>query len=125
MNIPVELYTELLNHVLQTIEDQELEDFEELHFHAFNEDHYIIGYYQASEWLKKHDIDAFEAIAEVIEWEENQFEVVNLKAAHCNAETIANLYVYIAGEELLSEFDLDASKEELIAELKQSLKEVK
>ena len=33
---------ELLSHVIDTINDQELTEFDELNFHAFNEDHYII-----------------------------------------------------------------------------------
>ena len=51
---------ELTEHLNDTIEY--LDSTDEIHFHAFNEDYYIIGYYQAKEWLKEHDLDTFEAI---------------------------------------------------------------
>ncbi len=117
------LKSELLSHVIETINNQGLEDFEELHHYAFNEDYYIIGYYQASEWLKKHDIDAFEAIAEVIEWQQSVFGEVTIKPEDINSEKIVNLYVYLKGEDLLSDFDLEQEKDELLADLNEALKE--
>ena len=53
---------ELISHVIGRINDLDLQDFDELHFHAFNEDYYIIGYYNAEQWLKEHDVSEFEAI---------------------------------------------------------------
>ena len=35
---------------------------EDIHFHLFNEDYYIIGYYQAQKWLDHHGITTFEAL---------------------------------------------------------------
>ena len=32
-------------------------DIDELHHRLFNEDYFIIGYYNASEWFKKNDLD--------------------------------------------------------------------
>ena len=113
--------TELLNHVIQTITDQDLTDFEELHYHAFNEDYYIIGYYQAEKWLKEHDVSPFEAISDVIEWELEVFGEVNLRPEEINAERVVNLYVYVLGEELLSEFDLDQDQSELLSNLEEAL----
>ena len=80
---------------------------DELHYHCFNEDYYIIGYYQANEWLKQHNVDAFEAIGRVIEWEYEVLGETTLKAEDINSENIVNKYVYALGEELLNEFDLD------------------
>lgn len=115
------VYQELLNHVINKINDLELEDFEELHHTCFNEDYYIIGYYQASEWLKNHNIDPFEAIADVIEWQQENFGETFLNHVDINSEKIVNLYVYIKGEELLSNFDLDQSKDDLLSELREEL----
>ena len=112
---------ELLSHIIDTIEDQDLTDFDDLHFHAFNEDYYIIGYFQAEQWLKKHDISPFEAIADIIEWEQFTIGESMLKPEDINAEKIANLYVYIKGEELLSDFDLEQTQSDLINDLKESL----
>ena len=98
---------ELLTHIIECIEDRQLTDMDELHYHCFNEDYYIIGYYKASEWLKQHDVDAFEAIGRVIEWEYEAMGETTLKAEDINSENIVNKYIYALGEELLNEFNLD------------------
>lgn len=113
------LKTELLNHVIQTIEDCDLESFEDLHFHAFNEDHYLIGYFQCTEWLKKHNIDTFQAIADCVNYENDNFGEVSTN--YDNSETVVNMYVYIKGEELLSEFDLDQDAQALLSDLREEL----
>jgi hypothetical protein len=115
------LRNELLNHVIDTIKDQDITDLDELHYHAFNEDYYIIGYYQAEQWLKRHDISPFEAIVDVIEWEDQVFGESHLKPEDINAEKIVNLYVYIKGEELLSEFDLVQDVSDLLKDLEGDL----
>ena len=58
---------ELAAHILDKINDGILDDTnkDDWHYYAFNEDYYIIGYYNANEWLKKHNIDPFEAIETV------------------------------------------------------------
>lgn len=111
------LRDELLHHVINTIKDQQLTNFDELHYHAFNEDYYIIGYYRADQWLKSHDISPWEAIEKVIEWEQGVIGEVCLKPEAINSEKIVNMYAFILGEELLSEFDLDQSPEDLIEAL--------
>lgn len=112
------IYKELLSHVIETIEDRDLTNFEELHFHAFNEDYYIVGYYEAEQWLKKHDVSAFEAIQEVIDYEQSNFGEVN---TDIDSEAVVNMYVYIKGEELLADFDLDQSQADLLEQLKAQL----
>lgn len=54
---------ELQAHILDQINDGILTDQnkEDWHFYAFNEDYFIIGYYKASQWLKRHNIGEFEA----------------------------------------------------------------
>lgn len=115
------IHKELLQHVIDTINDLDLEDFEELHYHAFNEDYYIIGYYNAEQWLKHHHVSPFEAIADIVSWERENFGEVSLTPDDMNAERIVNLYVYVLGEELLSEFDLDQDKDELLSDLNEAL----
>ena len=114
------LRTELLQHSIDTLKGLILSgnfDRDEFHYHCFNEDYYIIGYYQASEWLKLHNIDAFEAIAKVMEWEQEVFGEVMLKPTDINSESVVNHLVYILGEELLNEFDYDLTSLELLAEM--------
>jgi len=94
-----------------TFNDENKDDW---HHIAFNEDYYIIGYYQASEWLKKHNIDTFEAIGVCQEWEENVLG--EKQKSYDNSETTVNMYVYVMGEELLNELDaenIDELKEKL------------
>ena len=101
---------ELKAHILGMVNDEVLTDDnrEDWHFHAFNEDYYIIGYYQASEWLELHGVDAFEAINTVVEYEQDNFGERSTRVD--NAESVVNMYVYILGEELLSEIDADTIK---------------
>jgi len=108
---------ELKTHIIETINDQQLDNFDELHYHAFNEDYYIIGYYQADQWLKQHDVSSFDAINTVKEYEVSNFGEMT---TDINSESIVNMYVYILGEELLSEFDLDQDANELIEEIENS-----
>lgn len=112
---------EIIRHIIDTIIDQDLESFEDLHHLAFNEDYYVTGCYRANEWLKKHNIDAFEAVTYVLEQEQEQFGEITLKSEDINAERIVNLYVYFRGQELLSEFDLDQSQDALLNDLREAL----
>lgn len=110
---------ELAHHILGKINDGVIDDGnkDDWHFHLFNEDYYIIGYYEASQWLKNHDIDPFEAISICQKWEEDilgeQHKVYD------NAETTVNVLTYILGEELLDEIDADN-----IEELEESMNEI-
>lgn len=76
---------------------------EELHYHLFNEDYYIIGYHQAQKWLDEHEISTFEALETIREYEDFHFGKTR---SYTNAEETVNMLVYIYGEELLSELDL-------------------
>jgi hypothetical protein len=98
--------TELLNHILDCINEEMLtnDNADEWHYYAFNEDYYIIGYWHAAEWLKKHDLDAFEAIAEVVYYRENAFGDSNIDSNDINPEWVVNQLAYFYGEELIAEF---------------------
>lgn len=108
------IITELESHIRNLVDDEvlTLDNRDEWHFHAFNEDYYIIGYYQASEWLKKHDSDAWEAIGYVMEQQEVHFGESALKAEEINSERIVNLVAYFAGFEAL-----DNIQDELVDQL--------
>lgn len=89
-----------------------LDNVEDWHFHAFNEDYYIIGYYNAEQWLSKHGVSAFDAIETIKEYEQSNFGEVSTRFD--NAESVVNMYVYILGEELLADI-----QEDLIEELEE------
>ena len=98
---------ELAEHVQALINDKVLtqDNIDDWHFHAFNEDHYLIGYYNCEQWLKKHDVSAFEAINTIVEYEQDNYGLLSTQID--NAETVVNMYVYILGEEIISEWEHD------------------
>lgn len=104
---------ELKEHILDKVNDEVLTDqnVDDWHFHCFNEDCYIIGHNNAEQWLKQHDVSAFEAMETVISWEHEVLGEVSLKSDDINAEKIVNLYVYVLGEELLSEIGAESIEE--------------
>lgn len=108
---------ELAQHILDKINDGAIDNTnkDDWHFYCFNEDYYIIGYYEASQWLKSHDIDAFEAIGICQQYEKDMFGEQN--KIYDNAETTVNMLAYIWGEELLYSIEADTI-EELETELK-------
>jgi hypothetical protein len=102
--------TELSNHILDRINDGILttENRDEWHFLCFNEDYYIIGYFQASEWLKKHNIEEFEACGICQEYEIENFGESQI---YDNSEKTVNMLAYIYGEEILNSFNVDTLEE--------------
>ena len=75
-----------------------LEDITELHHDIFNTDYYIIGRYQAKEWMGS---EAFECIGIVKEYEESNFGEVYTDLSEPGR--VVNMYVYIVGERILDE----------------------
>ena len=76
----------------QLVEDNEL------HNEIFNTDYYIIGTFEATEWL---DNQVFQVIDYIKEYEESNFGEVTTDLS--NPEKLVNMYVYILGEEILYE----------------------
>lgn len=70
----------------------------DLHHEIFNTDYYIIGRYDAKQWLGD---DVFEAIDVIKEYEQDNFGEVNTDLSE--PERVVNMYVYILGEEVLQE----------------------
>tara|TARA_X000001382_G_scaffold80559_1_gene56689 strand:+ start:355 stop:717 length:363 start_codon:yes stop_codon:yes gene_type:complete len=83
------------------------EDIAELHHNLFNIDYYIIGRYQAKQWLSD---EVFNVIDYIKEYEEMNFGEVSTNFSE--AEHIVNMYTYIIGEEIL--YDLLSNKQGLL-----------
>ena len=96
----------------------------DLHNELFNTDYFIIGYYRAEQWINEMG-GAFKVIAEI-----QNYEITNFGECSTNlssSESVANMYSYILGENLLHDLeslkdkwddkltseDLEAIKEEL------------
>ncbi len=75
---------------------------EEWHFYLFNEDYYIIGYYKAEQWLKKHDVSPFEAIGTIQDYEHLNALRTN-EIGYANSEAVVNAYTYVLGEQWMME----------------------
>lgn len=106
---------ELSEHIIDKINDGILTDENkgEWHFYCFNEDYYIIGYYESSQWLKRHDIGEFEAAGICQQYEIDNFGESKI---YDNSEAAVNMLTYIYGEELFNSLDA-----ENIEELKKEL----
>ena len=71
---------------------------EDLHYHLFNEDYYIIGTHKAKEWLGDK---VFEVIECIHDYETENFGEVSTTLS--NPESVVNMFAYIRGEELLAD----------------------
>jgi hypothetical protein len=72
----------------------------DLHNEIYNMDYFIIGRYQAEQWLIKN-VGIFQAIDDIKEYEESNFGEVNTDLSE--AEHVCNMWVYIEGEKVLNE----------------------
>ena len=95
---------EIASQLIDAINDGRLLDMEisEIHNEVFNTDYFIIGYYQAEQWLIKN-YGIFNAIEKITEYENDNFGEVNTKLD--NSESVCNMLVYILGKELMQELD--------------------
>ena len=113
---------EIIEHAKEQIQyiydyDQDkvtVDNLHDLHHEIFNTDYYIIGRYQAIEWM---GTDAFHCIWDIQEYEKNNFGQVTTDLSE--PEHVVNMYVYVIGEEILedvvTEF-LEEREDELEAE---------
>ena len=76
-----------------------VENLDDLHYHAFSTDYYIIGTWKAEQWLASH---AFECIGVIRDYELDNFGEVSTDFS--NPEKVANMYVYIIGETVVQEY---------------------
>lgn len=117
---------EIRDYIIESLDNYKGSDLEacDLHNELFNTDYYIIGTYQAKQWLGDM---AFECIEAIKEYEQDNFGEVNTDLS--DPEKVVNMYAYIVGEEVLQESntlqrrwnkklsddDLDSIKEDLKA----------
>ena len=97
----------------------------DLHNDLFNSDYYIIGCYQAEQWLIANT-GVFNAIGIIQEYENMQFGEVSTDLSE--PERVCNMIVYIAGEEVLNESEtLQKKWNEVLNErdIKKIVKELK
>ena len=75
-----------------------LDNVYDLHHEIFNTDYYIIGRYQAKQWL---GTNAFDCIGDIQEYENDNFGQVTTDLSE--PERVVNMWVYIIGEEILED----------------------
>jgi hypothetical protein len=96
----------------------------EIHQEVYNTDYFVIGRWQAEQYLIQHE-GVFNAIGEIQEYEESNFGEVTTDLSE--AEHVCNMLAYIYGERLLGDlstvsdnWDEDLTEElqaEILAEL--------
>ena len=90
--------TEIINYIKDMLEyDYDLLD-EDLHHKLFNMDYYIVGNYQATQWLGNN---AFNIIGIINDYENFHFGETYTDLS--SPDRVANMYAYILGEECIQE----------------------
>ena len=103
-------YDEIESHFTDYLEEHDsewiLENLDDIHHYAFNQDYYIIGTYKAAQWLGDR---AFECIRIIQEYENANFGECTTDFS--SPEKVVNMYTYIVGEQVVSEWrdQLEAS----------------
>ena len=108
-NLTNEARKELISKVIETIQENDLEGLyiDELHQRAFNQDYYIIGYYEAEKWLVAN-YGVFAAIEKIQDYEQMNFGEVNTNLG--NSESVCNMLTYILGEEIIQDLNIKGDK---------------
>tara|TARA_R100000808_G_C2142107_1_gene149903 strand:+ start:953 stop:1276 length:324 start_codon:yes stop_codon:yes gene_type:complete len=94
---------EIEEHFTDYINEQDQEwiesNLDDLHHYAFNQDYYLIGRYQATQWLGDQ---VFNVIDHIKEYEQSNFGEVTTDLSE--PERVVNMYTYIIGEEVVYEW---------------------
>lgn len=98
----------------ETISDR-YGDLNELHSKCFNEDYFIVGYYEANKFIEENFASTFEAIDIVKQYEIDNFGEFKTSI---DSESICNMLAYIIGEEIIYELNEDSDIKETIECLK-------
>ena len=95
---------ELISTIIDAINNNRLEDkpVNEIHNEVFNTNYFIIGRYEAEQWLINNG-GIFNAIETIKEYEQDNFGLVSTDFSE--AERVCNMYVYILGEEIINELE--------------------
>jgi len=92
---------EIIDHAIMGMENiSEGQEAADLHHQLFNMDYFIVGYYDAEQFLIKGP-GVFNAIEEIKNYEQSNFGEVNTDFS--SSEKVVNMYAYIKGEEVLAE----------------------
>ena len=98
--------TSINQELKQYIKERQEEEREQLTHHIlFNQDYYMIGYYNASEWLKKHNVSELEGSAYCHTRERNEFGEYH--TVFDNSETVVNHLVYWLGLDLCNDLKIE------------------
>lgn len=92
-----EYFNDFINENSTGLDDNDFID--DLHHHAFNSDYYIIGTYQATQWL---GTETFNIINFIKEYENDNFGETTTDFS--SPEAIVNMYVYIIGESIVNDY---------------------
>ena len=115
-----ELRTQIAEEIISIIGDYEGVYGSDLPYHMYNEDYYIIGTYQAKEFLKKY----FDDMIETLEKYQNEFG----ERYQADPEKLATLVALFVAEEILSESEVlnkywdNELEAEQLKEIKEELK---
>ena len=94
---------EIKEHFVDFIDEQDpewvVDNLDDLHYHAYNTDYYIIGTWNAEQWL---GTQAFECIRIIRDYELDNFGEVSTDFS--DPEKIVNMYTYIVGETVVYEY---------------------
>lgn len=94
---------DIINTAINALNDGRCDNMEisDIHHEIFNTDYFIIGSYQAEQWLiNESETTVFGAIKEIQDYENNNFGETTTDLSE--AEYVVNMYTYIRGEELLN-----------------------
>ena len=101
MNFEFSTLQEIAQHAIDKLNGIGVDTYGcDLHNELFNQDYYIIGRYEAEQWLIKNG-GVFANIGVIQEYETDNFGEVTTDLSE--PERVVNMAVYIAGEEVLSE----------------------
>lgn len=99
---------EIKDYIIDRLPDFEGTHTSDIHFNLFNTDPWIIGRYDAEQWLIKSDRGVFGTIQFVIEYEKDNFGELNTDFSE--PENVATMYAYILGEEIINELEIDTDE---------------
>ena len=91
---------ERLREIAEYMDNQDFREayVSDLHNDIFNTDYYIVGRYQAKQWL---GADAFDMIGDVMDYERDNFGEVYCDISE--PEQVVNMWVYVEGWNIIDE----------------------
>lgn len=94
-----QLEKDIRNHVVENIKNYVGIPVCDIHHNLFNQDYWVIGYYNAEQEILKHG-SVFDAIAKIKEYEDFNFGEIYTDVS--SSERVCNMLVYILGDECLN-----------------------